>query len=229
MSPDNTELAALMGKIAAGDDRALRSLYEKTSPFLLGHLLHMLRSRELAEEVLQDSYLRVWRRGETYLHAKGGVLSWLMTVARNRAIDILRQRRVSQELATDIEPDEILNTIADDTEDVEHRSQMRQFREHASLAMAKLSAGERSSIALAYFEGLSITEVAEHLGVPLGTAKSWVRRGLLKMKDELPGWDTARTATSLQTTGLAATRGAHRQQIAHATAGRSTAQAWHAA
>lgn len=228
MSPDNTELAALMVKIAAGDERALRSLYEKTSPIVLGQLLHMLRSRELAEEVLQDCFLRVWLRSDTYLHAKGGVLSWLIAVARNRAIDILRKRRISQELVTDAEPDEILNVIADDSEDVEHQAHMRQFRERATQAMSGLSVGERSSIALAYFEGLSIAEVAEHQRVPLGTAKSWVRRGLLKMKDELAAWDTAGTVHPTQEAEDARTRNTPRQP-SRGLVHRSTAHACRAA
>lgn len=228
MSPDNTELAALMGKIAAGDDRALRALYEKTSPVLLGLLLQVLRSRELAEEVLQDSFLRVWLRSDTYLNAKGGVLPWLITIARNRAIDVLRQRRAKHEISSEIEPDEILNTIADETENVEYRAQMSQFRERAAQAMTGLSTGERNSIALAYFEGLSITEVAAHQGVPLGTAKSWVRRGLLKMKDELSGWDGAKSAGPPQLSGMAGARSGSRKPV-HSPARRSTAQTWRAA
>ena len=167
-------LADLMHRCARGDQGAFRELYALTSPQLLALLIRMLRRRDLAEEVLQEAFVSAWRNASEYTASRGRVLAWLTTIARNRALDELRRtRRASLDAGTALEelPDEEAEESYGPTE----------VRALAGCLDA-LPDGQRRSVQLAYLDGLSHAEIAEALRAPIGTVKSWVRRGLVALK-----------------------------------------------
>ena len=169
------ELAALIARCAQRDGKALADLYARTSPMLLGCLVRLLRRRALAEEALQDVFVAVWQRAGQFDEYRGRAGAWLVGIARYRAIDILRRERLT------LAQPEMLATLADEAEDASPES----ARSAAAFerCLAGLSPGERGSIQLAFLDGLTHDQVALRLQRPLGTVKSWIRRGLAALKD----------------------------------------------
>jgi len=170
-------LAALMPKIAAGDRGALRQLYQATSGKLFGVCLRILVDRQEAEDVLQEVYLTIWRRADRFDGARAGVMTWTSTIARNRAIDRLRAGGT----ARFAEPVERLE-IADDTPGAEALLQGAQENEALRRCLSELDERTSSAIRTAFFEGVTYEALAERIGAPLGTVKSWIRRGLARLK-----------------------------------------------
>lgn len=181
-------LAELLSRVALGDRAAFNQLYRDTSPHLLGVILRIQQDRAQAEEVLQEVYVNVWRAAQGYNPALAQAGTWLTSIARNRAIDSLRRRQsepntVSRhQVGPDAEETDLLAEIPSD--DPGPLARLAQARDAHALGecMDRLSQEQQRSLALAYYEGLSHTEVAQHLGQPLGTVKSWVRRGLQSLK-----------------------------------------------
>lgn len=174
----NLRLAGLLHRCARGDQAAFRELYALTSPQLLAVLLRMLRSRDQAEDVLQEVFISVWRNAAEYDAAKGRVLTWLASIARYRALDQLRRRpppAADQALLEDL-PDE-------QAEDDYGPAEVRRLE----ACLDRLADGQRRSLSLAYFDGLSQQEIARTLRTPLGTVKAWVRRGLEALRQCLDG------------------------------------------
>lgn len=190
-------LAALMNRVAGADRRAFDELYRATSARLYGVILRINCDRSHAEEVLQEVYITVWRQGRSFDAAQGRVLTWLTTIARHRAIDSLRRKAsqpatISQfggqggsEVGSEpegFETDLFANMPSDQPGPLDLLDDAS--RAHAlERCMAALSGDQRSSLALAYYQGLSHSEVAEHMSQPLGTVKSWVRRGLASLRN----------------------------------------------
>lgn len=175
-------VVALEG-VASGDHAALKTVYDLTSMKVYGVIVRILRDRERADDVLQDVYLKVWDRAGRYDPGKAGVITWLCTIARNSAIDTLRKdARVPTPMADDAMPEPIdRDPLADELLCVdEEYDKLRK-------CMEELKDDQRSSIRLAFFEGLTHSELAERLEVPLGTLKSWIRRGLAGLKACLNG------------------------------------------
>lgn len=167
-------LADLMHQCARGDQGAFRELYALTSPQLLALLIRMLRRRDLAEEVLQEAFVSAWRNAPEYTASRGRVLSWLTTIARNRALDELRRTARAA-----IDPGASIEDLPD--EEAEESYGPAEIRALAGCLDA-LPDGQRRSVQLAYLDGLSQDEIAQALRTPLGTVKSWVRRGLGALK-----------------------------------------------
>lgn len=182
-------LAELLSRVALGNQAAFAQLYRETSAHLLGVILRIQHDRAQAEDVLQEVYVNVWRSAQSFNPALSQASTWLNSVARNRAIDSLRRRQtepqtVSQfQAGSDDEESDMLKDIAADTPGpldlLEQASEARALSE----CMNHLSSDQQRSLALAYYQGLSHNEVAEQLGQPLGTVKSWVRRGLQGLKN----------------------------------------------
>jgi RNA polymerase sigma-70 factor, ECF subfamily len=169
--PDNTELDALLSRCARQDHSALEELYRRVSPLLLGLLLRILRSRDVAEDALQDVFVRVWLQAGQYEAQRGRALAWMTSIARYRAIDIQRGRRnfvgleaVSERSASAVRPESTLT----------QRSLER--------CLALLSGDQRHCLVLAYQQGLTQDHIAASMGYPLGTVKSWVRRALFSLR-----------------------------------------------
>ena len=186
-SQRSRELSQLLARAGLGDRAAFATLYERTSAHLLAVVLRIQRDRSQAEEILQEVYVSVWRAASSFDAAQSQPLTWLTSVARNRAIDSLRRAQTQPRLkggpATDDEDSDVYDTVADESpgplELLGRASEARVLTQ----CMQQLSAPQRQSVALAFFDGLSHAEVAANLRQPLGTVKSWVRRALLSLKD----------------------------------------------
>jgi RNA polymerase sigma-70 factor (ECF subfamily) len=176
-------LALLLGEIAMGNERAFARLYELTGGRLLAIARGIVGRRDIAEDVLQDSFLRVWRWAHRFDPSKGAAYAWLVRVVRNRALSaksVLQRREGGQE-ALDAE------TLVQGGPDPADQAMRSEEARRVNGCLANLPVNHRRSITLVYFEGLTHSELAERLGVQLGTAKSWVRRGLAQMNRCLTG------------------------------------------
>ena len=171
------DLAPLMGRIAAGEREALRRLYEATSAKLFGVCLRILNDRDEAEDVLQEVYLTIWRRADRYEAARASVIAWTSTIARNRAIDRLRARGP---LAKS-EPVEALE-IADERPGALALLEAAGERARLLACLEGLDERTRQVIRTAFFEGVTYEALANRMEAPLGTVKSWIRRGLARLK-----------------------------------------------
>ena len=182
-------LSKLLAATALGDRAAFATLYQQTSAHLLGVVLRINRDRAQAEDILQEVYVNVWRAAQSFDAAQSQPMTWLTSVARNRAIDSLRraqaqpQFRATTASANDNEESDVYDTVADaGPGPLDLLSEASDARE-LTRCMEVLSAPQRQSVALAFFDGLTHAEVAETMREPLGTVKSWVRRALMSLKD----------------------------------------------
>jgi RNA polymerase sigma-70 factor (ECF subfamily) len=182
-------LAGLLARVALGDRAAFDTLYRETSAHLLGVILRIQQDRAQAEDVLQEVYVNVWRSAQSFNASLSRPTTWLGSVARNRAIDSLRRRQsepptISRyQAGPDDDDTDMLAHLPSDSPGpldlLEQASQARALQD----CMQGLSGDQQRSLALAYFEGLTHAEMAEQLGQPLGTVKSWVRRSLQALKN----------------------------------------------
>jgi RNA polymerase sigma-70 factor, ECF subfamily len=172
--PPEIELARLLQRCAAQDSVAFRALYDQTSPILFARLLRMLRRRSVAEEVLQDVYVRIWQRASQFEAGRGKPLAWMVTIARYCAIDLMRREKVS--LVTD----DALDDVAD-----ENVSEPGAFDKPNNFdhCIGQLNPVTQKCLTLAFVEGRSHDEIARVTANPLGSVKSWIRRGLLALKE----------------------------------------------
>ncbi|MDI3260792.1 MAG: sigma-70 family RNA polymerase sigma factor [Sinobacteraceae bacterium] len=184
MNPTAAEPQRLMMLLAAvgrGDERAFAELYRISAGHLYALLLRILQRSDWAEEALQDCFLKIWQKAETYEPSRGAPLTWLLTVARYRALDLLRMKRPETELPDDDGAAALEATAAGD--DPQEGAAAAQSSERLAECMRRLSTEQRRSVLLAYFRGYSHPELARALQAPLGTVKSWVRRGLARLRE----------------------------------------------
>jgi RNA polymerase sigma-70 factor (ECF subfamily) len=177
MTLDHQELNRLLLRAAQKDRAAFTELYRLTSPRLLGVCARMIRDRREAEEVLQEAYVSVWQRGETFDPAKASAAAWMIALARNKAIDRLRHNPAAA-VADGFE----IESVAD--EDPSPASEAETGQEYGRLGkcLEELEPRQRRSIQEAFFRGITYNALAELAQVPLGTMKSWIRRGLLQLR-----------------------------------------------
>lgn len=184
------DLATLLARVGLGDRAAFGTLYRATSAHLFGVVLRINPDRGQAEDVLQEIYVNVWRSAGGFDAARAQPMSWLTSIARNGAIDSLRRakarvRTVSTHLVANEDGDEADLAEQVPSEDAGPLELLQRAAERRDVAhcVGQLSAEQQQCVALAYYQGLSHSEVAEHLAQPLGTVKSWLRRALLALKD----------------------------------------------
>ncbi|MCE2916200.1 MAG: sigma-70 family RNA polymerase sigma factor [Rubrivivax sp.] len=188
-SARSRELGELLARSGMGDRAAFARLYELSSGHLFAVVLRIQRDRTLAEDLLQEVYIAVWKAAGNFDAARSQPLTWLTHIARNRAIDSLRRAQTQPQLQTshlgsaesDDEGDVTDRVAADGPGPLDLLDRACDARE-LETCMERLSPPQRQSVALAFFDGLSHAEVAEHLREPLGTVKSWVRRALQTLK-----------------------------------------------
>ena len=178
---DKTD-AELIYAVARGDEGALASLYDHYSSILFGLLLRILKDRPEAEDVLQEVFIQIWQRAASFDVERGRPFTWLVTLARSRAIDRLRSTR-SRERAALASAAEAAEPVADASDDAVRSEQGEAVRG----ALASIPEEQRRALLLAYFEGLSQTEIAARLDQPLGTVKTRMRSGMMKLRELLRG------------------------------------------
>ncbi len=179
--PD-AELRALIERVAQRDEAALRTLYERTSPRLFGLAMRVLRQRDTAEDVLQETFLTVWRVAVDYRASLSPPLAWLGLIVRSRALDALRKRASARAGVTQ-EYDDAMEqaTEGNGTSPLDAADASEQARAlHECLS--RLEQRQREVVSLAYLRDLSHSELAQQLALPLGTVKTWIRRGLEQLR-----------------------------------------------
>ena len=174
--------AALVQQLLRRDVRAFEQLYDRHSRIVYGLVVRILQQGSTAEEVVQDVFLQLWRNASHYQATRGPFVPWLLTLARNRALDTLRLKSERQRRRED--QTEELPQIAQLPQYEQALDEKRRAEVVRSL-MSSLSPPQKKAIELAYFEGLSHSEIAEALHEPLGTVKSWIRNGLIRLKEGL--------------------------------------------
>ena len=174
--------AALVHQLLKKDVRAFEEIYDRHSRAVYGLVLRILQQAGTAEEVVQDVFLQLWRNASRYDERRGPFVSWLLTLARNRALDTLRLKSERQRRRED-QTEELPSIIT--TPAYEKDLDEKRRAERVRALMASLAPQQKRAIELAYFEGLSHTEIAATLREPLGTVKSWIRNGLLRLKEGL--------------------------------------------
>ena len=184
VSPDkSTRMAALLSRIAMGDQGAFGEFYETTSAHLYGVALRILKDPPAAEEILQEAYVNVWHHAGSYEVAKSQPMTWLTSIVRNRCLDQLRRREIDTVTLTSDDDDATEYDLPSDAmtpaEMLLAGAEARSVRD----CVETLDAGPKQAIALAFYQGLSHSELAAHLQEPLGTVKSWVRRGLERLRN----------------------------------------------
>lgn len=189
--PHDQHLSALMERVAArlarpeaqaDSERALRELYDLTSGKLYGLAVRVLGNREWAEDVLQEAFLTVWRSAGDYRATLSPPMAWMGLVVRSRALDFLR-RRASERADAGLELDDAISeTVAGDSPNPMDTSQASEQAWALHECLRKLEARQREVLSLAYLRDLSHSELAEQLKLPLGTVKTWIRRGLEQLR-----------------------------------------------
>jgi RNA polymerase sigma-70 factor (ECF subfamily) len=173
--------ADLVKRLQRRDPRAMAELYNRYGRLVYALILRVVRDGGIAEDLVQETFLRVWNRVQGFDGEKGCLAPWLLAVARNRAIDYLRSAAGHMRNAVEVSDTEHPAGFADMEKDLLNSDKVRRVR----VALEKLSQNQRAVIELAYFEGLSQAEMAERLKQPLGTVKTWVRTALRSLRDEL--------------------------------------------
>jgi RNA polymerase sigma-70 factor (ECF subfamily) len=172
------QLAAALARVAAGDRAALRLVYQETSAKLFGVLVRILNDRSEAEDVLQDVYVTVWHKAATFDPGRASPITWLVAVARNRVIDRLRASAASRRM----EPIETAEDVRDNAPAVTEMLERSQESGRLAACLDELEERQSTAIRSAFLEGNTYDELARRMSVPLGTVKSWIRRGLLKLR-----------------------------------------------
>ena len=178
----SVRLTALMARVALGDQAAFARLYQETSAHLYGVAVRILKDGAAAEEVLQEAFVNVWHHAGSYEAAKSQPMTWLAAIVRNRCLDQLRRRELDTVTMTaDDDDGKEFDLPSGDPTPVEMLlagAEAQSVRD----CVDGLDAGPKQAIALAFYQGLSHAELADHMRQPLGTVKSWVRRGLERLK-----------------------------------------------
>jgi RNA polymerase sigma factor (sigma-70 family) len=173
---DNSELVTFLVATARGDRAAFAELYQRTAPKLFAILLRILPSKSVAEEALQDVFLKIWQNAGSFSPEAGPAMGWLVSITRNRAIDIVRAKNPAKPAET--ENTDFLANIADLSGGEEQMMELAALRH----CLGTLEESARNCILLAYYDGYSREELASRFGRPVGTIKTWLHRSLVLLK-----------------------------------------------
>ena len=180
--PDQ-QWADLIGQMASGNQTSLARLYDQSSRLVFGLVMRILKDRGAAEEITLDTYHQIWRQAQHFDSQRGKPSSWILTIARNRAIDRLRATARARQQQTPLEDVELFLTGTDSPEDTLAIGEQQRIVRHA---LAQLKFEERQLIEIAFFGGLTHQEISSQLNLPLGTVKTRIRSGMMKLRELLP-------------------------------------------
>jgi RNA polymerase sigma-70 factor, ECF subfamily len=181
----NDGIQDLLARCALGDEQAFSALYRACAPKLFAVAVRITRRADWAEDVLQESFVNIWHHAQRYDPGKSAPMTWMTAIVRNRALDLLRRPRQAD--GSEEEYQAALAAIPDDTPGPAELLQRSTDARRLAECLQQLSEEQRRSITLAFFHGLSHGELAVHLGKPLGSVKTWIRRGLDRLRACLDG------------------------------------------
>jgi len=179
---DPQQLRILLASVARRDAAAFRALYDATSPKLFGFALRILNRKELAEEVLQESFVSVWNNAGSYQAGLAAPMTWMTTIVRNRAYDLLRRVDATVEIDANTFDKDVMEALESSEPSPFDALSMDGEAKALAQCFSRLEGLHRQAIALAFYHDLSHSEVAERMKLPLGTVKTWVRRGLERLR-----------------------------------------------
>lgn len=181
-APQAAELMQLLDRVASREAQALKILYDRTAPKLYGLALRVVSNREWAEDVLQESYLSIWRSAGDYRAALSPPMAWMGLIVRSRALDFLRRRTAERAHRTQPLEDALADTLPDDGPGPLDLTQASEQAWALHQCLQKLESRQREVLSLAYLRDLSHGELSVRLKLPLGTVKTWIRRGLEQLR-----------------------------------------------
>jgi RNA polymerase sigma-70 factor (ECF subfamily) len=181
-SPDPQQLKIWLAAVARKDASAFRALYDATSSKLFGFALRILIKRESAEEVLQEAFVSVWNNAASYQASLAAPMTWMTTIVRNKAFDMLRRVDHTVELDADTFDKDVMDAM--ESSDLTPLAALQLSQESTALAncLSRLEGLHRQAVAMAFYHDMSHSEVAEHMKLPIGTVKTWIRRGLERLR-----------------------------------------------
>jgi RNA polymerase sigma-70 factor (ECF subfamily) len=179
VDPDVTD--ELLQRTANGDEQAFGELYDRLAPRVLGLIRRLVIDHSQSEEVAQEVFLEVWQSAARFDPNKGRAIGWIMTIAHRRAVDRIRAAQASRDRDTRIG----IRDLPQDFDQVAETVEVRIEHRRVEGAMSRLSDAQREAVGLAYYGGLTQSEIAERLGIPLGTVKTRLRDGMIRLRDEL--------------------------------------------
>jgi RNA polymerase sigma factor (sigma-70 family) len=179
---DPQQLKILLAAVANKDAQAFRKLYDATSSKLLGFALRILNKRELAEEALQESFVSIWNNAAGYQPALAAPMTWMTTIVRNKAFDLLRRADNTVELDADTFDKDVMDALESADPTPIEALQLSDDAKALARCFGRLEGLHRQAIALAFYHDLSHSEVADQMKLPIGTVKTWVRRGLERLR-----------------------------------------------
>ncbi|RJG27751.1 sigma-70 family RNA polymerase sigma factor [Massilia cavernae] len=179
---DPQQLWTWLQAAARRDAKAFRSLYDATSPKLFGFALRILRKRELAEEALQECFVSVWNNAGTYDAQLAAPMTWMVTIVRNKALDILRRSGEAADLAAGQFDSEVIDALENPGATPIEALLISSDARALAFCMSTLEGKQRQVVGMAFFHDLSHSEVARQMALPIGTVKTWIRRSLERLK-----------------------------------------------
>ncbi len=185
--PDD-ELMALIDRVARRDEPALKALYDQTSGKLYGLALRVVRNNEWAEDALQETFLQIWRTAPDYRASLSPPMAWLGLIVRSRSLDLLRRRKAEREHLTDEIDEAMADTLEGNSPNPMDTSLASQQAWALHQCLGRLENRQREVVSLAYLRDLSHGELAQQLKLPLGTVKTWIRRGLDQLRQCMAGF-----------------------------------------
>lgn len=181
-STSDADLMVLIERVSLRDEAALRQLYERTSPRLFGLAMRVVRQRESAEDVLQETFLTIWRVAGDYRASLSPPMAWLGLIVRSRALDQLRRRAAERAQGIQEFDDAVAETLASDAPTPLDLADASEQAWALHQCLGQLEVQQREVVSMAYLRDLSHGELAQQLKLPLGTVKTWIRRGLEKLR-----------------------------------------------
>jgi RNA polymerase sigma-70 factor, ECF subfamily len=187
-------LAGLLSQIARNDEQAMAELYDRTRHIVYGLVLRMLRERTAAEDTTQEIYMLIWRKAEMFDPARGSAMGWIVTLSRNRALDKMRSSKaiLGQENSS-----ERLDAFHSPDPDPEQTSAVSERAQLVHRSLALLPPDQRRVLEMAFFDGLSQSEIASRTALPLGTVKTRIRIGMRRLREQLSVLDNCETGDAL--------------------------------